>query len=607
MFKELIETVEKAEAKTTKRKASLISTVSIAVPVPDGFNASQTIINNTEVDLMVLDGVASSDTASEVLYEQILKVLTATNGNTIIKAGTSATFTLKDSYYDSDAKEWDYSYCYNLMIVQALNLFPVKIAGVLPNDDWSGFNDITVTQGNEKTKTAGDWQNMVDSQAFQQNLMAYPDSIMATQFSNACNDSMNNSNSDDDIDSKINTFFAGTDNYKNVTLNSLTAVQTYWGIFPYIWAGYTPGKSYYLYSSDSSTVTYVGSLDITAPAAAPASIDKTLPGFSLSFTPADTKQSKKTLQYVTGQFVDSISTTTVALKGIYQLKSQFTNVATDNTIMAFMSGSVNGSKVIGYNEKLTQDSNGNWSGLYTMLHPKDAAGWMTLILELGAIVMTLEMFSRPLKYLWDKYRESKGKNKGEDPSKTDADKMRTDAKTKQTQDSADAQRTMDRMAHDITIKIEITNYNVDITQVQTDRTNRVTEDSRSNYTDITNRQVDSVKTLSKYGVDAKIGEMSTKIGQNKQTLDPAKTSTQDLAGKLDGVKTNADSVHTSLPVEATKLAGKTTTAEKAALDVAKKANDEALETQKEIDKNKDTKDKGDDGDVELDDLPKGEK
>lgn len=583
--------------------ATLASTPAPAtVPIPEGFNANQKITNNTEVDLMVLDGQASSDTAAEVLFEQNLKVLTATDGTTIIKPGASATFVLNDSWYDSDADEWNYSYGYNLMIVQALNLFPVKIAGVLANYDDQCYDDIVVTNGGYNPKTAGDWTNMVDSQAFQQNLMAYPDSIMASQFAAACKDSMDNSNSDDDIDSKVNAFFATTDNYKNVTLNSLTAVQTYWEVFPYIWAGYAATKSYYLYSSDGSAVTYVGSLDITAPTTVPASVDKTLPGFSFSFTPADTKQPKRPLQYVQGQFVDSVSATTVALKGIYQLKSQFTNVATDNTIMAFMSGSVNGAKVIGYNEKLTQDSNGNWSGLYTMLHPKDAAGWLALILEFGAVVMTLELLSRPLKYLWDKYRESKAKNKGEEPSKTEADKMRADAKAKQTQDATDAQRTMDRMGPDVTIKIEVTNIDVNITQVQTDRSNRVTEDTRSNYTDITNRQVESVKTLSKYSMDTSIQKMSGEIGANKAALDPSKTSTEEFAAKVDTVKANAANVHDTLPVETTKLASKTSTAEKAALDGAQKTNEEALETQEEIEKNRDTKDKGDGGD-EVDDMP----
>lgn len=575
------------------------------VPIPDGFNANQKIINTSGVDVMVLDGYASSDTATEILYEQSLKLLADNGGSKIIKNGATATYVLDDSYYDDVDKEWEYSYLYNLIIVRADNLFPVKIVGLLPNKDWSGYNDITITAGD--TTTPGDMKCMQESQAFQQNLMAYPDSLLSTQFMNKCNDSMNNANSDNDIDSNVNDFFKGTDSYKQVTLNSLTAIQTYWETFPFIWAGYADHKSYYLYSSDSTTVTYVGSLDITAPTTAPASTDKSLTGFTISFSPAD-NSAKKTLKYIKGQFVDSVETTTIALKGIYQLKSQFTNVATDNVIMAYMSGSVNGKKVIGYNENPKQDSHGNWSGMYSLLHPKDAAGWMALILEVGAVVMTLELFSRPLKCLLDKFKKSRAKNKGEDPSKTDADKMREDAKGKRAQDAAEGQRTMDRMGTDIPIKIEVNiNINAPMEKLTTDRTNRITEDSRSNFTDIHLRQVDSVTTLSRYANDLKMGEMSTKLAKDKAALDPTKTTTEQFAAQLEMVKTNANSVHETIPIEATKVASKTTAAEKAALAEATKANEEAMETQEEIEKSKETKDKGDDTGIETEDLPAIEK
>lgn len=584
------------------------ATADTTAPIPNDFNPDIKITNNSGVDVMVLDGYASSATAQETLYEQTLKILADTNNATTLKNGSSTTYELHDSYYDDDYKEWAYSFGYNLIIVRADNLFPVKVVGVGPNDDESGYDDITITQGDTNTK--GDFQTMKDSQAFQQNLMAYPDSVMATQFASACGDSMDNANSSTDIDSKVDAFFSSTDSYKNVTLNSLTAIQTYWGSYPFIWAGYNATKSYYLYSSDGSATSYVGSLDITAPVTAPASTDKNLSGFSFAFNPANAsaQNPKKTLKYVNGQFLDSTETTTVALKGLYQLKSQFTNVATDNVIKAYMTGSVNGAKVIGYDEKLQQDSEGNWSGFYQMLHPKDAAGWMTLILEVGAVAMTLELFSRPLKYLWDKFKESKSKNKGEEPSKEDADKMREDAKGKQTNDSVEAQRTMDRMGPDITIKIEINvNINTPATQLQTDRADRMTEDSRSNLTDVTGRQEASMNTLKKYGMDNDIEKMGSKIHENKIALDPVKTPTEKLSGMLDTVKSTAKGLVDSISQKVTKLVDKIKGDDKKALDEAKKTNEDALETQEEIEKNKDTADKGDDDAIELDDIPKGEK
>lgn len=568
-----------------------------AVSIPDGFNANCNIINNSGIDIMVLDGFASSDKATEILFEQNLKVLTA-GESVIIKNGTTATLVLDDSFID-DEGTLQYSYGYNLILVRADNLFPVKVVGMIADFDNNDYADITVT--------AADVTTMQDSQKFQQNLQAYPDSVNATRFAAACSDSMNNAGSSSDIDSKVNAFFASTDNYKDITLNSLTAVQTYWEAFPYIWAGYAASKSYYLYSSDGTTVSYVGSVDITIPATVPPSVDKSLPGFSFGFTPAD-NSAKKTLLYVKGQFVDNLDTTTIALKGVYQLKSQLTAVSTDNVIMAFLSGSVNGAKVIGYNEKLTKDSHGNWQGFYTLLHPKDAAGWLALILEVGAVAMTLELFSRPLKFLLDKFNDWRAKKKGADPSETDAEKMREEAKTKQTQDAVEAQRTMDRMGTDIRIKVDI-NINNSVTELQSQRNDRFTEDARSNLTDVTNRQVDSMKTFSKYGMDTNIETMSTKIRANKTALDPAQTTTEQFAEKLPTVKANASSIDVTIPVEAATKQAKTTATEKQAISEATEANAEAEKQREEMENNKDTSDKGDDGDVEMDDIggePRGE-
>ena len=571
-----------------------VLTTDTTVPIPEGFNADCKIINNSGVDVMVLDG-HSSDTATEILFEQqSLKVLTTSNGSSIIKNGETAAVQLYDTYTDDDGV-LQYSTDYNLIIVQAANLFPVKVVSKMADYINYDYADITIA--------AADLTAMQESQKFQQSLQAYPDSILATNFLAATGTSLNTSDTDTDIDSKVDAFFQSTENYKDVTLNSLTAIQTYWAAYPYIWAGYAAGKSYYLYSSDGTTASYVGSLNITAPATAPASVDKSLPGFTLNFSPAD-GSSPKPLKYINGQFVDSVETTTVALKGIYQLKSQFTNVATDNVITAFLSGSANGAKVIGYNEKLTKDSKGNWSGFYTLLHPKDAAGWMTLILEIGAVAMTLELFSRPLKYLKDKFLEAKAKNKGADPSKAEADQMRADAKTKQAQDATEAQRTMDRMGPDITIKIDIT-VNNSITQLQTDRDIRVTEDSRSNLMDITIRQMDSINKLSQYSMDPTIETMAGKAGSNKRMLDPARTDTATLKEQLPTVKENAASVHITLPNEAIKLQTKTTTAEKTSIAEATEANAEALKQQEELEKARDTSDYGDSGDVEMTDLGGG--
>jgi hypothetical protein len=558
-------------------------------------NKNCNIINNSGVDLMVLDAFATTDDGTQVDFEQSLKPLLS-NGSPIIKAGTTGVVVLDDTYLDDDNQPQP-SYLYQLIIVRADNLYPVAIAPQMLSFSTKSYKDVTVT--------ADALSSMTNSEVFQQTLQAFPDSDLITRFQQACSNAMDDSNSDTDIDSSTDAFFAGTQQFQNVHLYTLTAIQSYWEMFPYIWAGYQASKSYYLYTSDGSTVTYVGSVGITAPSVVPAGTDSAaLKGFVFTFTDASNKTSQ--LSYVKGQFVDDPKSDVpaIALKGLFQLKSQYTNVSTDNQVMAFLSGKVNGQQIIGYNEKLSQDSNGNWSGLYTLLHPKNAQDWLNLILQIGAVAMTLELFSKPLKALRDKFMDSRSKNNGADPSKADADTMRADAKNRQANDVKTEQKIMDHM--NPTIKIEI-NINGSVSQLKIDRANQLNEDSRSNLLDSANAQADSLDTLAKYGNDKSMVDMSNKVMDTMTKLDPGTTPTASLPDVLPSAKANVASVNQSMPTETQKLASKISTVEKNTLAEAQKANEDRDELQNEIDKKKQQEDDGDtDGDATFPDTGGGE-
>jgi hypothetical protein len=105
-----------------------------------------------------------------------------------------------------------------------------------------------------------------------------------TSASSQANGSANSTaNTSDTITQNVNAFFQGTKQFQNVTLASVVAIESYYDKFPFIWAQYK-STTYYLYSSDSQTTSFVGQLALIQPA----TLDLTLPngGYTCTFTPA---------------------------------------------------------------------------------------------------------------------------------------------------------------------------------------------------------------------------------------------------------------------------------------------------------------------------------
>jgi hypothetical protein len=156
----------------------------------------------------------------------------------------------------------------------------------------------------------------------------------------------------------MDSFFKGTDQYKDVTLADIVAVDNYYNSFPCVWAQYKDSITYYLYGSDGTTAVFTGTLSLIKPGA----VDITKPngGYTCSFAPAvnpaDTSKTNVdatksvSLTYSGGMFLDDVTVDipAIGLKGSFQLERHFTDDPDDNAVIAVIAGTVNGINCIGF-------------------------------------------------------------------------------------------------------------------------------------------------------------------------------------------------------------------------------------------------------------------
>ncbi|KAA6438431.1 hypothetical protein FEM33_17235 [Dyadobacter flavalbus] len=356
-------------------------------------NKNLSITNSSSVAITMLDGVGTDD--SQMAYEQNLTQYTTADGQKSIPAKGTGTIVLDDTHDNNGTPT--YSKAYSIIYAMPSNLFPVKIKGSLLAFKTQDFAPVTVTDDDAAV--------MTQTEQFLQTIMANPTSTLAQNYAAAMQAAQNAASSDTDVDDAVTRFFAATNGFQSVTLDAITTVSTYYKTYPFVWTGYQPSKTLYFYSSDGSNVTYEGSITITVPAAA--SVDKSLPGFSFTFT--DASNATKPLYFVNGMFVDDKTSDVpaIALSGLFALKSTLTKVATDNTIIPILTGTINNAKVLGYETKATQNPDGDWSGLYSLLHPKNAAGYLALFSTFIGLVMGVEVIEKYAKALKDKLFDKK--------------------------------------------------------------------------------------------------------------------------------------------------------------------------------------------------------
>ena len=565
---------------------TLTPKLATATPPPaPTYNKSCIITNNTSVDVVVLDAFAdSSGSATQQIYEQTLKPLMTADGQKIIKAGSTGTVTLDDTHKDATTGADVYTKIYNLVMAKADNLYPIISVGEMASNSRAtppySYSPITLS--------ADDVRNMQQAEIFQQTIMAYPTSTLAKGFSDAMSGATDSSDTDTDIDDAVTRFFSTTKQFQNVTLDMIVSINTYYGQYPFVWTGYKSTKTYYLYSTDGTTCNYSGSVQIDAPSAAPADTDKSLPGFNITFT--DASNNTKKLYYQNSQFVDDVNSDTpgICLQGLFILKSQLTKKDTDTAVIAIISGTVNNAKVLGYDEKQTQDDSGNWSGLYTLLHPKDAMGWVQLFMTFMGVFMGVDFIVKGLKSLKDNITKNKSENDGKDPAKTEVDEMRSNVKNSKTQADEFNQKLMDKLDKNIDMTEDL---NTRINDLQQQLKDRLNEDQRSLLDDNLDTQSDLIEDVLKYGNNQDLDDLDDAVTDAQTTLDGA--ATEDLDGVLPDIKITVDGVTIKMKVQVERASTKAKGEEKQSMEDSQQELEDAKDMSDSIENNTEDAKNGD--------------
>ncbi|MBE7171979.1 MAG: hypothetical protein INR73_15440 [Williamsia sp.] len=304
------------------------------------------ITNHADIPVVLVQASASDKDALNIqLYDQPLTMLQAGVSGNILKDGGNASVTIEHAQ-DGMA--------YSLIVAQADNLFPAMAFPVAFPENETSTIAVSVK--------AADRKAMQLAEKFLQTITAFPSSELATGYATAL--------ADKDINS-TNRFFQNTKDYKELTLNKVVAVQTYYNSYPFIWANYASKKVYRLYQANASNTTDVGSLTIITPAQAPASVDKSHPDFSIVYQPAEAASEPVTLAYSNGKFSnkDGAAKPAVELKGVFSTADGTTKDQSALSIITLLKGTIDNVEVLGAVQE-DEDSK-PWISIDGLLHPED--------------------------------------------------------------------------------------------------------------------------------------------------------------------------------------------------------------------------------------------
>ncbi|MFD1140967.1 hypothetical protein ACFQ4C_07600 [Larkinella insperata] len=539
-------------------------------------NKNCAITNNSNISVLILDAQGDDVTPMQVGYEQNLSLMASNDGGfQALDAGRTQNYTLNDWYTDDDNTQ-QYSTNYQFIITTADCLFPVKMTHAHYNlrPKPHTYDSITIAQA--------DLDTMKLTEQFLQTMMAYPSSTLAKGFQQAMSGATDSSGSIEDIDTAVANFFATTQQYKTITLASITAMNTYYSQYPYVWSSYQTSKTYYLYGSDGNTVTDQGSVQISIQSILPARTDKNLPYFTMTYT--DPSGASRPLYYAHNQFVDNKNSDmpAVCLAGTFVLRSTLTKVATDTSVMPILAGTINGLSVLGYDQKQKQDSDGNWSGLYTLLHPKDAMGWVSLFMTATGIYMGLEMAFRGLQGLKDRlFKKRNSDTDQSDPTGTELEEIRSEAKADVSAIKADSQKLMDKLDKQIEVTEDVAPKMDEFQKKMTDQLN---EDQRNNLQDNLADKSDFIEdTMLEYGNPPSLQKVSGDIDQTYDSLDSL--STEDLMTKLQGFTDHiTEVINTNFSAEVDRILESFKNLSKEVTDSLKEAKDASTEVKETSDK-----------------------
>ena len=451
------------------------------------------IMNNSDTDVLVIHHFTDNDSPAKQFYEQSIKLLETTDGLTFIKAGTAGSIILQDSV------------C-NTVIARADNLFPVKTITVSLDSATQTYPSASVT--------TDEAENMKQAAAFQQSIVAFPSSDLAKLYATALSTS--------DVN-KVEAFFQSSEDYKSITLDMVLAVDSYFTMYPFVWAYFQQEKTYYLYNSDGKANKYLGFVVISNACTVPVNPDKSLPGFSIAYTKDDQAMEFIPLYYSNGQFVDDVNSENpgICLSGLFIQKSQLTKKDIDNGIVCTLTGSVYGKDAIGFDEEVIQLDENNRTGLDALLHPEDTEGRLELYAYITLALLGIGVLARGIKYAIDTWRENPPT-----PAEIQA-KIREQL-----------QATLDKMNKDLRIPEDV---NASLDGIKKQANDLLLQENNLKLKDIVDRQYSSFVKLNTYKSSTELQEVFDNLDfmKTKLPFDDLKALSEQTKGILDEITNNS--------------------------------------------------------------------
>jgi hypothetical protein len=368
------------------------------------------LVNNTGVDVLVAMQLADNETPSEastVSADRNFEILPPGGSGNLLHSGGADTVVLNRNYRTDDGS-FEPELVYQLLICKPEYLSPVVNLTVVQQwdpDEGPNFYKDQVLSADNLTKQ----QQAV---TFFQTISAYPDSQLAHDYVNSMtriSEAPARAPDGDDnaanavfnsMEESVKAFFAATKNYQLLSLDSIRMVELYFDLFPFGWAQYKDALSYFLYGSDGKKTVFAGTISFTKNG--PPDITKINCGYRIVFTPSvEPDDTSKTtvdsgaalsLVYHEGIFVEDAKADLprIALKGLFQLKRNFTCVSTDTKIIPVLSGSIDGMIVVGFDEaQATNPDDSTMDWLRSLFAPKTAEGIFNAVTQIVSALMML--------------------------------------------------------------------------------------------------------------------------------------------------------------------------------------------------------------------------
>ena len=179
---------------------------------------------------------------------------------------------------------------YGLMACQANNFFPI-------DSYWRSVQQGVVPAITLPSPSPCNSSSAANAYVFLQNLLAYPTSPLAQQFTavlNAASSPTSSGNGSTTIDA----FFTSSADYQNVNYEIFSAVMNYVQAFPYAWANFASSFTYNVYAEQ---LTCLGTVVLTLQNTAPTTVAEALAAYTITWFPSG--QTPVTLSFSGGQFV----------------------------------------------------------------------------------------------------------------------------------------------------------------------------------------------------------------------------------------------------------------------------------------------------------------